>query len=107
YVVATAATIIVIDRSPQGAEHVKKMLVGSILTVDPADVAKIAALYAAIGLLHWLARRPLLALSSDAPITGRAGVAAWAWDFAFFLSFGFVVTSSVAIAGVLLVFSLL
>jgi len=107
YVVATAATIIVIDRSPQGAEHVKKMLVGSILTVDPVDVAKIAALYAAIGLLHWLARRPLLALSSDAPITGRAGVAAWAWDFAFFLSFGFVVTSSVAIAGVLLVFSLL
>ena len=72
YVVATAATIMVVDRSPQGAEHVKKMLVGSILTVDPADVAKVAALYAAIGLLHWFARRPLLALSSDAPLGGRA-----------------------------------
>jgi zinc/manganese transport system permease protein len=107
YVVATAATIMVVDRSPQGAEHVKKMLVGSILTVDPVDVAKIAALYAAIGLLHWFARRPLLALSSDEPLTGRAGASAWAWDFAFFLSFGFVVTSSVATAGVLLVFSLL
>ena len=107
YVVATAATIMVVDRSPQGAEHVKKILVGSILTVDPVDVAKVAALYAAIGLLHWFARRPLLALSSDTPLTGRGGAAAWAWDFAFFLSFGFVVTSSVAIAGVLLVFSLL
>jgi zinc/manganese transport system permease protein len=107
YVVATAATILVVDRSPQGAEHVKKMLVGSILTVDPVDVAKIAALYAAIGLLHWFARRPLLALSSDTPPAGRTRVGVWAWDFAFFLSFGIVVTSSVATAGVLLVFSLL
>lgn len=107
YVVATAATILVVDRSPQGAEHVKKILVGSILTVDPADVAKFTALYAALGLLHWLVRRPLLALSSETPPAGRTRVAVWAWDFAFFLSFGIVVTSSVATAGVLLVFSLL
>ena len=107
YVVATAATILVVDRSPQGAEHVKKMLIGSILTVDPVDVAKIAALYAAIGLLHWLVRRPLLALSSETPPVSRTPVVIWAWDFAFFLSFGIVVTSSVATAGVLLVFSLL
>ena len=107
YVVATAATILAVDRSPQGAEHVKKILVGSILTIDPADVAKIAVLYAAIGFLHWLVRRPLLALSSETPPVGRTPVAIWAWDFAFFVSFGIVVTSSVATAGVLLVFSLL
>jgi zinc/manganese transport system permease protein len=107
YVVATAATILVVDRSPQGAEHVKKMLVGSILTVDPADLAKVTVLYAAIGLLHWFARRPFLALSSESPPTGRTSAEVWAWDFAFFLSFGIVVTSSVATAGVLLVFSLL
>jgi len=107
YVVATAATILVVDRSPQGAEHVKKILVGSILTVDAADVAKFTALYAAIGLLHWLVRRPLLALSSETAPAGAIRVAVWAWDFAFFLSFGIVVTSSVVTAGVLLVFSLL
>lgn len=107
YVVATAATILVVDRSPQGAEHVKKILVGSILTVDATDVAKFVALYAAIGLLHWLVRRPLIALSSEAPTAGRTRVAVWAWDFVFFLSFAIVVTSSVATAGVLLVFSLL
>ncbi len=107
YVVATAATILVVDRSPQGAEHVKKILIGSILTVEPADVARFAVLYAVIGLLHWFARRPLFALSEEnfSPPRGRAAV--WAWDFAFFLSFGIVVTSSVATAGVLLVFSLL
>jgi zinc/manganese transport system permease protein len=107
YVVATAATILVVDRSPQGAEHVKKILVGSILTVDPSDLVKFVALYAAIGLLHWLVRRPLIALSSEATSGSRTRVAVWGWDFVFFLSFAMVVTSSVATAGVLLVFSLL
>jgi zinc/manganese transport system permease protein len=107
YVAATAATILVVDRSPQGAEHVKRILVGSILTIDPADVAKLAALYATIGVLHWLMRRPLLALSSGALPDRRPGFAVWIWDFCFFLSFGVVVTSSVTTAGVLLVFSFL
>jgi zinc/manganese transport system permease protein len=107
YVVATAATILVVDQSPQGAEHVKKILIGSILTVDPADVAKLSMLYAAIGLMHWLGRRPLLALSGDTSHAGGTRIAIWIWDFAFFLSFAVVVTSSVSTAGVLLVFSLL
>lgn len=107
YVVATAATILVVDRSPQGAEHVKRILVGSILTVGPADLARFSALYAAIGALHWLLRRPLLAVSSEANPQGRSRLAVSAWDFVFFLSFGIVVTSSVTTAGVLLVFSFL
>jgi zinc/manganese transport system permease protein len=107
YVVATAATILVIDRAPQGAEHVKKILIGSILTVDPPALAKFAALYAAIGILHWFLRRPLLAVSSEAQPAGRSMLVVSIWDFLFFLSFGIVVTSSVNTAGVLLVFSFL
>lgn len=107
YVVATAATILVVDRSPQGAEHVKRLLIGSMLTVDSADLAKFVALYAAIGLLHWMLRRPLLSVSSESRPQGRSAVAVSGWDFVFFLSFGLVVTSSVTTAGVLLVFSFL
>ena len=107
YVAATAATVLVIDRSPQGAEHVKKMLIGNILTVDVTDVTKLAVLYAAIAICHWLARRPLLAVSGEAASAGRSAVAVSLWDFFFFVSFGLVVTSSVATAGVLLVFSFL
>jgi zinc/manganese transport system permease protein len=106
YVTATAATILLIDRAPQGAEHVKRMLIGSILTVEPGDLVKFAVLYGAIGLMHWIFRRPLLAVSQH----GKAGQGNWRvafWDLAFFLSFGVVVTSSVAAAGVLLVFSFL
>jgi zinc/manganese transport system permease protein len=107
YVVATAATILVVDRSPQGAEHVKKILLGSILTVGPAELANFAALYAVIGLLCWFARRPLLAVSSEMRPAGRSMFAVSIWDFLFFLTFGVVVTSSVTTAGVLLVFSFL
>src|SRR2546430_2640740 len=107
YVVATAATILVVDRSPQGAEHVKRILLGNILTVEPAQVAQFAALYAAIGVLHWFARGPLLAASGAALSAVRNGVAVWIWDFVFFLTLGVVVASSVTTAGVLLVFSFL
>ncbi|TMG82024.1 MAG: metal ABC transporter permease [Betaproteobacteria bacterium] len=106
YVVATAATILVVDRSPQGAEHVKRILVGSILTVEPVQVLQFALLYGAIGGLHWLVRRPLLAISGGATDALRP-FAVPMWDFFFFLSFGVVVTSSVTTAGVLLVFSFL
>lgn len=107
YVVATAATILVVDRAPQGAEHIKRILLGSILTAGPADVAKFAALYSVIGVFCWLARLPLLAVSSEARATVPSGIATSIWDFIFFLIFGVVVTSSVTTAGVLLVFSFL
>jgi zinc/manganese transport system permease protein len=107
YVVATATTILVVDRAPQGAEHVKRILIGNILTVGPPELMKFAALYATIGLFHWLARKPLLAISGETAAAGRSALAVSLWDFAFFLSFGIVVTSSVTTAGVLLVFSFL
>jgi zinc/manganese transport system permease protein len=105
--VAAAVTVLVIDRSPQGAEHVKKMLSGNILTVSPAELAKFAALYAAIGAFHWLARRPLISLAGERDTVSRSPLKILAWDFVFFVSFGLVVASSVTTAGVLLVFSFL
>jgi zinc/manganese transport system permease protein len=107
YVVAAALTVLVIDRSPQGAEHVKKMLSGNILVVGTADLAKLVVLYSAIGLAHWLARRPLLSVAGERSATTRSPLAVLLWDLFFFVSFGMVVASSVTIAGVLLVFSFL
>ena len=107
YVTATAVTVLAVDRSPQGAEHVKSILIGSILTVGPDEVVKFALLYGAIGLCHYFARRPLGALSANPQADGRRALAVVLWDFFFFLSFGIVVTSSVATAGVLLVFCFL
>jgi zinc/manganese transport system permease protein len=107
YVMATAGTVLVVDRAPQGAEHVKKILVGSILTVSPEELVKFVAIYAGIGLLHFMARQPLLALSEKRAVANYGTISVLLWDFFFFLSFGAVVTSSVGTAGVLLVFCFL
>jgi zinc/manganese transport system permease protein len=106
YVVATAATVLVVDRSPQGAEHVKKMLVGGILSVTADELVKFIILYSIIGAIHWLLRRPLLAAAGHTDTPADVGKVAF-WDLVFYLSFGVVVTSSVATAGVLLVFCFL
>jgi zinc/manganese transport system permease protein len=106
YAVSAAAAVLVVDRAPQGGEHIKQILIGSILTVTPVEVSTLALLYAPIGLLHWLIRRPLLDISFD-PDGAGARRAVRAWDFVFYASFGVVVTSSVRLAGVLLVFAYL
>ena len=103
YIASTALTVLVIDRSPQGAEHVKKMLVGNILTIDRDDVVFLLLLYGAIGVIHFLLRGPLLAAAAG----DHSGKRLMLWDFLFYASFGIVVTSSVSRVGVLLVFSFL
>src|SRR5438445_6694746 len=106
YVFATAATVLVVDRSPHGAEHVKKMLVRGILSVTADELLKFVVLYSIIGAGHWVIRRPLLAASADTD--GRRDIGKFLfWDLIFYLSFGVGVTSSVATAGVLLVFCFL
>lgn len=107
YAVSAAAAVLLADRAPHGTEHIRSMLVGSILSVRGPEVLKVAALYAAVGLFHWLARRPFFLISIDPAQAYREGWRVRWWDFLFYVSFGIVVTSSVRIAGVLLVFSYL
>jgi zinc/manganese transport system permease protein len=104
YAVASAATILVMSHATSESEHLKEMLVGNILTVSWWEVGKTAALYAAIGLFHYVFRRQFLALSLSHGRAEETGLNVRWWDFLFYASFGFVVTSSVLIAGVLLVF---
>jgi zinc/manganese transport system permease protein len=104
YAVSAAAAILVMSKAPQETEHLKDMLVGNILAVNMTTVIKTAVLYALVGLFHFIFRHKFLAISlGEGEKVGNVKL----WDFLFYTSFGFVVTSSVAIAGVLLVFSYL
>lgn len=108
YAVSAAAAILIVDRTPEGAEHIKFMFVGNLLATSPKEVATLAVLYFVIGAMHFAWRRPFFAITHGRPAEAglsRAGVR-W-WDFLFYLTFGLVVTQSVAVAGVLLVFSYL
>jgi zinc/manganese transport system permease protein len=104
YAVASAAAILAMSKATGETEHLKDMLVGNILAVSGREVGKTALLYGAIGLFHFIFRKKFLLISIDPKGAEAQGVSIRLWDFLFYASFGFVVTSSVAIAGVLLVF---
>ena len=107
YAVAAAASILVLSRAAEGGEELKGLLVGHLLLVGWPEVAKVAVIYGVIGFVHWLARRPLLLISQQPQEAFTRGMRVRWWDLFFYITFGFVVTSSVEMAGVLLVFSFL
>lgn len=107
FAVASAGSILLSAENPHGAEHLRDMMAGSILVVTREELTHAALLYAAIGAFHWVFRRPLLELSFDRATAEARGRRVRLWDFLFYLSFAVVITSSVRIAGVLLVFVLL
>ncbi len=106
YAVAAAAAILIVDRTPEGTEHIKFMLVGNLLAASPEEVFHSTLLYAAVGFLHFIWRRPFFSISRGEN-HGMRALHVRGWDFLFYATFGLVVTESVAIAGVLLVFTYL
>ena len=107
YAVSAALLVLVLSRSGEGDEHIKQALVGNILLIRGSEVLKILAIYSVMGVFHYIFRGKFLLISQDPQEAYRRGWNVRFWDFLFYVSFGFVVTSSVKIAGVLLVFSFL
>jgi zinc/manganese transport system permease protein len=107
YAVSAAVAILVMSKASAETEHLKDMLVGNILSVTWPELTKTAVLYAIVGAFHYVFRERFLLISMDQAEAERRGIGIRFWDFLFYVSFGFVVTSSVAIAGVLLVFCFL
>jgi zinc/manganese transport system permease protein len=107
YVIASAATILVADRAPEGAEHIKELLAGAIIWVTWPTVLKDLIVCAAVGGLHLALRRRLIFITEHPEQAFEQGLRVRWWDFVFYASFGLVITVSVEIAGVLMVFAYL
>jgi zinc/manganese transport system permease protein len=107
YAAASAAAILILSKSANGGEELKHMLVGDVLLVSLPGVLNMALLYGAIGVFHILFRRKFLAISMDPAKAEESGIKVRFWDILFYMSFGLVITKSVSIVGVLLVFSYL
>jgi zinc/manganese transport system permease protein len=107
YVVATAGTVLLLTGVPHGGEEIRNLLVGSILWVRWTDVLQSAGIYAAIGVFHYVFRRHFWRVTENPDEARRSGLRVGWWDFLFYASLGVVVTQSVQVAGVLLVFTFL
>lgn len=107
FAVSSALSLLLADKIPHGSEHLKYILNGNILWVSWPIILKTSVIYAILGLIHYFIRHQLMLVSSSLKEAKRKGYKIWAWDLAFYLTFGLVITSSVQIGGILLVFSFL
>ncbi|MDY6973950.1 MAG: metal ABC transporter permease [Thermodesulfobacteriota bacterium] len=107
FVVSSAVAVLVLSKAPHGHERMEAMLVGSILFVNWSDVLNMLLVYIFLGILHFRFRRVMMRISEDTKEAESAGIRVRRWDFLFYASFGLMVTQSVSIAGVLVVFSYL
>lgn len=107
YAISAAAAILVLSRAPEGGEELKEILVGNLLFVTWPEIGYIVLLYCGVGAVHWFARKQLLLISENPTAAFAQGLRVRWWDFVFYGTFGLVVTNSVRIAGVLLVFAML
>jgi len=104
YAIAAAVSILVIDKAPHGAEHIKEILTGSILWVKWHTIRNAAIMYSIVGIFHFIFRKQFLLISEHPKQAYEQGMNVRLWDFLFYVSFGAVITHSVGTAGVLLVF---
>lgn len=102
YAVCAALAILVIQKT--GAEHIDDILVGSILWAKWSDVGIAAMAYSVVGVVHFIFRKQFMLISESPQKAYDSGLNIRFWDFIFYLTFGFVISFSVRIAGVLLVF---
>jgi len=107
YAFAAAATVLLVDKAPHGAEHIKYLLVGNILWVSWKTIGQLLAVVLVVAVCHYFFRDRLSLVTVDPALARGKGISVALWDLFFYLSLAWVVTSSVQVAGVLLIFSLL
>ena len=95
YVLAMTIAMVIISSTGIEGHHLRDMLSGHLLFVSPMEVFSAVVLYLLIGGIAWRAHHQLIC-----PTSKR-------WNLLFYVLFGLVVTSSVKMVGILLVFSLL
>lgn len=100
YIFAFSASILILDKSPHGLEEFKAIMDGNIIWVTPKELFHTLLVYGAVGIFHFFLRKQFFALSFE----GKGGALL---EFLFFASFAVVLVKSVAMAGVLQVFSFL
>ncbi|MHC4614286.1 MAG: metal ABC transporter permease [Planctomycetota bacterium] len=107
YAVSTAIVMLILSKVAIERDEIEHMLVGRLLFVAWPEVVIAATVCAGAGIIHLLIGNRVFAISTDTRRARAEGVNVYLWDFGFYATLGLVVTVSVQLAGVLLVFSFL
>lgn len=107
YAVATAAAVIILDKSAGGDVHIHDMLAGAILWVTWEQVIRLSLIVAVVGVFHVIFRERFFRLS-DNYLKEKTGIKNKGfWDFLFYFSFGIVIVEAIHVGGILTVFAFL
>lgn len=104
YVVASAWAIILLEPTPHGVEELRDILGGTLLFITQREIINTAIIYAVILFIMAVLWKPISAMTLNS-VNAPKGIKAIILDFVFYGLLGFVVASSVKVAGVFVVFT--
>lgn len=113
YAIASAATVMLISKTPHGDSDIQEVLFGNILSVDSEQIMIAGIIFGAIAVFHLLFNKKFYAASnlmasSDNISAEPSGKKLFNfWNFAFYLSIGLAIVFSVRTSGVIPVFAFL
>ena len=106
YAITAAGALFLIGVAP-GHAHAEEMLAGTLLWVTGRQLLVGLVVFAAVGFVLYLVRKPISAVSRGYAAAAADGLnVAW-WDFLFYALLGVVITVAVRLSGVVTVFALL
>lgn len=105
YVLASTASLLLIDKSPKGLDDLQEIISGNPVTVTSGDIGFVAVAAVLILLFHLLFRKEMLFAAFDPDSAEAAGYQVRFWDAALFVTIGLAIAFSIRAVGSLLTFS--
>jgi zinc/manganese transport system permease protein len=107
YAIAAAAALFLVGIAPGGHIHIQSILSGSLLWTSWKQIIMMMAVFSAAGICFYLIRKPVAEISNNYSKTAFTGRHVIVWDFVFYVLLGIVITLSVQMGGIVVVFAFL
>ncbi len=106
YAITAAGAMFLVGIEP-GHAHAHEILAGGLLWITWQDVTIAAAVFIVVGILLYVFRIPLSAVSASHDVAASQTLNVVWWDFVFYALLGVVITVAVRLSGVVTVFAML
>ena len=107
YAIAAAAALFLVGIAPGGHIHIQQILSGSLLWTGWKQVLTCLVVFSAVGVCFYLIRRPITEISNSYQKDAYKDKGVLVWDFIFYVLLGVVITLSVQLGGIVVVFAFL
>ena len=107
YAIAAAAALFLVGIAPGGHIHIQHILSGSLLWTGWRQIITSLAVFLVVGVCFYLIRKPIVEISNSYQKDTVKNLRVIFWDFIFYVLLGVVITLSVQVGGVVVVFAYL